>query len=224
MHEGARKKEWVLHGGVFPGRPRAFGINADQWTPAAQSERECRRMAGQGAESFMAKWIAAEKARAGLRHAVQRTVVCPNVTGRTNEMIAQRKRVRAGSLAIIDEPQVTLTRIFQADAVLSFSGVTFFFCFFFVTTVVCVLFRFCFFLFLFIWRRRFFRAFFAGLSSGVSRRYSYCGKTTVIISVQAFTVIKHNYRYRATRYREKTHFLPIPCKKRYRGIHNFPLP
>ena len=45
---------------------------------------------------------------------------------------------------------------------------------------------------------------------GVSPRYFYCGKTTVI-SVQAVTVIKHNYRYRATRYREKTH-LPIPCK------------
>ena len=45
----------------------------------------------------MAKWIAEEKARAGLRHAV----VCPNVTGRTNERIAQSKRARAGSLAII---------------------------------------------------------------------------------------------------------------------------
>ena len=38
----------------------------------------------------MAKWIAAEKARAGLGHAV----VCPNVTGRTKERIAQRKRAR----------------------------------------------------------------------------------------------------------------------------------
>ena len=33
----------------------------------------------QGAERFMAKQIAAEKARAGLWHAV----VCPNMTGRT---------------------------------------------------------------------------------------------------------------------------------------------
>ena len=49
-----------------------------------------------------------------------------------------------------------------------------------------------------------------GLSSGVSPRCFYCGKTTVI-SVQAVTVIKHNYRYRATRYRENTH-LPIRCK------------
>ena len=51
---------------------------------------------------------------------------------------------------------------------------------------------------------------FPRLSSGVSPRYFYCGKTTVT-SVQAVTVIKHNYRYCATRYREKTH-LQIPCK------------
>ena len=42
----------------------------------------------------MAKWVTAEKAKAGLRHAV----VCPNVTGRTKERIAQSKRARAGSL------------------------------------------------------------------------------------------------------------------------------
>ena len=53
---------------------------ADQWTTtAAQDEGEWRRTAEQGAEHFMAKWIAAEKDEAGLRHAV----VCPNVTGRT---------------------------------------------------------------------------------------------------------------------------------------------
>ena len=40
----------------------------------------------------MAKKIAVEKTRAGLRNA---TVVYPNVTGRTNERIAQSKRVRA---------------------------------------------------------------------------------------------------------------------------------
>ena len=43
-------------------------------------------------EHFMAKWIAAEKTKAELRHAV----VCPNVTGRTKERIAQSKRARAG--------------------------------------------------------------------------------------------------------------------------------
>ena len=46
----------------------------------------------------MTKWIAAAKARAGLRHAV----VCPNVTVRTNERIVQSKRARAGSLALVD--------------------------------------------------------------------------------------------------------------------------
>ena len=76
--------------GVFPRRPRAFGINADQWTTAAQDEGEWHRTAEQGAEHFMPKWIAAEKTRAGLRHAV----VCPNVTGRVKERIAQSKRAR----------------------------------------------------------------------------------------------------------------------------------
>ena len=46
----------------------------------------------------MAKCIAAEKARAGLRHAI----VCPNVTERIKESIAQSKRARAGLLAIVD--------------------------------------------------------------------------------------------------------------------------
>ena len=55
----------------------------------------------------MAKWIAAEVARAGLRHAV----VCPNVTGRTKKRIAQSKRTRAGSLALVDQPHVARTCI-----------------------------------------------------------------------------------------------------------------
>ena len=46
----------------------------------------------------MAKLIAAAKAKAGLRHAV----VCPNATARTKERIAQSKRARAGSLALVD--------------------------------------------------------------------------------------------------------------------------
>ena len=71
---------------------RAFGINADQWTTVAQDEGEWRRTAEQGAEHFMAKWVV------GLRHAV----VCPNVTGRTKKRIAQSKRARAGSLALVD--------------------------------------------------------------------------------------------------------------------------
>ena len=57
----------------------------------------------------MAKWIVAEKARAGLRPAV----VCPNVTGRTRERIAQGKRASAGSLALVDQPQVARTCILR---------------------------------------------------------------------------------------------------------------
>ena len=84
--------------GCFLDDLRAFGINADQWTIAAQDEGEWLRTAGQWAEHFMAKWIIAEKTKAGLRHAV----MCPNVTGRTKERIAQSKRARAGSLVPVD--------------------------------------------------------------------------------------------------------------------------
>ena len=59
-----------------------------------------RKTAEQGAERFMAKWIAAEKVRAGLRHALYSV---PERDGRTNDRIAQSKqRVRAGPLAIGD--------------------------------------------------------------------------------------------------------------------------
>ena len=92
---GGQEKEWM---GCFLDDPRAFGISADQWTTAAQDEGEWRRTAEQGVEHFMAKWIDTEKAKAGLRHAVVR----PNVTGRTKERIAQSKRARAGSLALVD--------------------------------------------------------------------------------------------------------------------------
>ena len=89
---------------------RAFGINADQWMTAAQDDEEWRITAKQGAEHFMAKWTAAEKAMVVLRHAV----VCPNVTGWTKETIAQSKRARAGSLALVDQPQVARTCILRA--------------------------------------------------------------------------------------------------------------
>ena len=64
---GDQVKEWM---GCFLDDLRAFGINADQWTTAAQYEGEWRRTAEQGAGYFTAKWIAAEEVRAGLRHAV----------------------------------------------------------------------------------------------------------------------------------------------------------
>ena len=92
---GGQEKEWV---GCLLDDLRVFDINANQWTTAAQDKREWCRTAEQGAKHFMAKWIAAEKAKAGLRHGV----VCPNVTGRTKKRISQIKWARAGSLALVD--------------------------------------------------------------------------------------------------------------------------
>ena len=110
--------------GVFPGRPHSFrhqrrpvdaaAQDEEKWhrtaeQGAAQDEEEWRRTAEQGTEHFMAKWIVAERAKAGLRH----SVACLNVTGRTKERIAQSKRARAGSLALVDKPQVARTCILQ---------------------------------------------------------------------------------------------------------------
>ena len=78
--------------GVFPGRPQSFRHQRRPANDCSPGRGEWRRRA----EHFMAKWITAEEARAGLRHAV----VCPNVTGRTKERIGQSKRARAGSLAL----------------------------------------------------------------------------------------------------------------------------
>ena len=120
--------------GCFLDDLRAFGTNADQWTTAAQDEGEWRTTAEQGAEHFMAKWIAAEKAKAGPRHAV----VSPNVTGRTKKRIAQHKRARTGSLAFcwLATSGANLYPLgvwFADDVMTSFSGVTFvLFCFVFV--------------------------------------------------------------------------------------------
>ena len=63
---GQEKEEWMK---CFLDDLRAFGINADQWTTAAQDEGEWRRTAELGAEHFMAKWIVAEKPR--LDHGIQ---------------------------------------------------------------------------------------------------------------------------------------------------------
>ena len=127
---GGQGKNWMV---CFIDDLRSFDINADQWMTDAQDEGKWRRTAEQRAKHFMAKWIAAEKVRAGLRHAV----VCSNMTGGTKERIDQSKWARAGSLALVDSPQVAQTCILRADVVLYFSGVTF----------VLRLFRFCLFAF-----------------------------------------------------------------------------
>ena len=80
---------------LFKDDLKAFGINADLWTT---EPRGMAQDSGTRGGTFQAKWVAAAEARAGLRHAVVR----PNVTGRTKERIVQSKRVRAGSLALVD--------------------------------------------------------------------------------------------------------------------------
>ena len=55
--------------GCFLDEPRAFGINADQWTTTAQDEGKWCRTTEQGAERFMAKRIDAEKT--GLDYGMQ---------------------------------------------------------------------------------------------------------------------------------------------------------
>ena len=89
LRGGGQEKEWM---GCFLDDVRAFGINADQWPTTVQDEWEWQKTAEQGAACFMAKLIVAEKATAGLWHAV---VACPNVTGRTKERIDSPKQ--AGS-------------------------------------------------------------------------------------------------------------------------------
>ena len=49
---GGQEKVWIE---CFLDDLRAFGINADQWTTAAQDEGEWRKMAEQGAGRFVAK-------------------------------------------------------------------------------------------------------------------------------------------------------------------------
>ena len=92
---GGQEKEWME---CFLDDIRAFDIKIDQWTTAAQDEMILRKTAEKGVGRFMAKKIAAETFRAGLRHAV----VCPNVMGRTKDRTAQSTRVWAGSLPIVD--------------------------------------------------------------------------------------------------------------------------
>ena len=84
--------------GVFPGRPQSFRHQHRPVDDCSPGRGGMAQDGGTRAERFLAKWMAAEKTRAGLRHAV----VCPNVTGRPKERRAQSNRARAGLLAIVD--------------------------------------------------------------------------------------------------------------------------
>ena len=52
--------------GVFPGRPQSFRHQRRPVNDCSPGRGEWRRTAEQGAEHFMAKWIVAEKNKAGL--------------------------------------------------------------------------------------------------------------------------------------------------------------
>ena len=95
---GGQEKGWMV--GVFPGRHQSFGINADQWMTAAQDEEEWRRTAEQCKGRNISWQNRPLQKKSRLDYGMQR--YAPNVTGRTKERIAQGKRARAGSLALVD--------------------------------------------------------------------------------------------------------------------------
>ena len=84
--------------GVSPGRPQSFMNQRRPVDDCSPGQRRMVRDGGTRGGPFHGETIAAEEARGGLRHAV----VCPNMTGRAKERIAQSKRARAGSLAMSD--------------------------------------------------------------------------------------------------------------------------
>ena len=92
---GGEEKEWI---GCFLNDLRSFGINADPVNDCSPGGGGMVQNGRTGDRIFHGKIDRCRKTKAGLRHAV----VCPNVTGRTEERIAQSKRTRAGSLALVD--------------------------------------------------------------------------------------------------------------------------
>ena len=85
--------------GAFPGRSQSFRHQrrpVDDCSPGREGMAQNGRTRGGTFHGEMDR--VAEEAKAGLRHAV----VCPNVTRRTKDRIAQSKRARAGLLALVD--------------------------------------------------------------------------------------------------------------------------
>ena len=100
--EDTRLPKRLMFGELVGGAVSTVGqekewIDPDKWTIAAQDEAEWLRTAKQGAERFMTKWIAEERAGAALRHAE----TCPNVTGRAKERVALGKRACTGLLKAV---------------------------------------------------------------------------------------------------------------------------
>ena len=97
---GRQEKEWKR--GVFHGRYQSFqyqrrpvvGCSPGRGGMTQERRNKGRNVSGQNGSLQ-------RKLEAGLRHAVV-VVVRPNVAGRNKERITQSKRVRTGSLAIVD--------------------------------------------------------------------------------------------------------------------------
>ena len=83
---------------LFPGRPQSFRYQRRPVDDCSPGRGGMVQDGGTRGETFHGKLIAEEKVKTGLRHAV----VCPNMTGRAKDRIAQIKGVWAGSLAIVD--------------------------------------------------------------------------------------------------------------------------
>ena len=94
---GGQENEWM--GCVLDDLTQSFRHHrrpvTDDCSPGRGGMAQNSRTRG---GTFHGKMNRCRKPKAALRHAV----VCPNVTGRTKERIAQSKRARAGSLALAD--------------------------------------------------------------------------------------------------------------------------
>ena len=85
--------------GVFPGRPQSFRHQPRPVDNCSSGRGGTAQNGETRGGTFHGEMdCSAEKAKAELRHAV----VCPNVTERTKERLAQSKRARAGLLALVD--------------------------------------------------------------------------------------------------------------------------
>ena len=84
--------------GVFPGRSQSFRHQRRSVDDCSLGLGGMAQNGGTRGETFHGEMDRCREANAGLRYAV----VCPNVTGRTKERMAQSKRIRAGSLVLID--------------------------------------------------------------------------------------------------------------------------
>ena len=122
---GLRGGKEKIVDGMSPARPHSFRYQRRSVNNCNPGRGGMAQDGGTKGGTFHGEMGRCRKARAGQRHAV----VCPNLTRRTKERIAQSKRVCAGSLVIDNKPQVVRTCILRvflfADAILPFSGLCF---------------------------------------------------------------------------------------------------